>query len=511
MNWTMLAVLALSALNLLLIVWLLRRPAPSPDEAMSRWSDDLKAHADARQAQGERDLRAVREDVREEVQRSASGTRQELTQSLGQAIGLFQQTVLGQQGDATRTQNEQLDSFRVQLAAMQQGLADALRDSSHQAGLQSAAQRDAQAQALARFTEAQEASLKRLTDAMGEQLRALSESNDRRLGEVRTTVETRLQALQADNEKKLEQMRQTVDEKLHATLEARLGESFKQVADRLEQVHKGLGEMQGLAQGVGDLKRVLTNVKSRGVFGEVQLAGLLEQVFTIEQYAVNVATVPGSNERVEFAIKLPGRGDAGEPVWLPMDAKFPREDYERLLDAQDRADRVDAEAAGKALEQRIRAEAKTIATKYLAPPHTTDFAILFLPTEGLYAELLRRPGLMEALQREHRVVLAGPTTLLATLNSLQMGFRTLALEKRSTEVWQVLGAVKTEFAKFGDVLAKTRKKLDEASRVMDDADRRARVMTKALRDVVALPDKQAQALLPGNDAALDEGDADPLI
>ena len=511
MNWTMLAVLALSALNLLLIVWLLRRPAPSPDEAMSRWSDDLKAHADARQAQGERDLRAVREDVREEVQRSASGTRQELTQSLGQAIGLFQQTVLGQQGDATRTQNEQLDSFRVQLAAMQQGLADALRDSSHQAGLQSAAQRDAQAQALARFTEAQEASLKRLTDAMGEQLRALSESNDRRLGEVRTTVETRLQALQADNEKKLEQMRQTVDEKLHATLEARLGESFKQVADRLEQVHKGLGEMQGLAQGVGDLKRVLTNVKSRGVFGEVQLAGLLEQVFTIEQYAVNVATVPGSNERVEFAIKLPGRGDAGEPVWLPMDAKFPREDYERLLDAQDRADRVDAEAAGKALEQRIRAEAKTIATKYLAPPHTTDFAILFLPTEGLYAELLRRPGLMEALQREHRVVLAGPTTLLATLNSLQMGFRTLALEKRSTEVWQVLGAVKTEFAKFGDVLAKTRKKLDEASRVMDDADRRARVMTKALRDVVALPDKQAQALLPGNDAALDEADADPLI
>jgi DNA recombination protein RmuC len=511
MNWTLLAVLALSALNLLLTLWLLRRPAPSPDEAMSRWSDDLKAHADARQAQGERELRAVREDVREEVQRSASGTRQELTQSLGQAIGLFQQTVLGQQGDATRTQNEQLDSFRVQLAAMQQGLADALRDSSHQAGLQSAAQRDAQAQALARFTEAQEASLKRLADAMGEQLRALSESNDRRLGEVRTTVETRLQALQADNEKKLEQMRQTVDEKLHATLEARLGESFKQVADRLEQVHKGLGEMQGLAQGVGDLKRVLTNVKSRGVFGEVQLAGLLEQVFTIEQYAVNVATVPGSNERVEFAIKLPGRGDAGEPVWLPMDAKFPREDYERLLDAQDRADRVDAEAAGKALEQRIRAEAKTIATKYLAPPHTTDFAILFLPTEGLYAELLRRPGLMEALQREHRVVLAGPTTLLATLNSLQMGFRTLALEKRSTEVWQVLGAVKTEFAKFGDVLAKTRKKLDEASRVMDDADRRARVMTKALRDVVALPDKQAQALLPGNDAALDEADADPLI
>ncbi|MBT9609196.1 MAG: DNA recombination protein RmuC [Aquabacterium commune] len=510
MNLTLLVVVALLVINLLLLVWLLKRPVSSPDQALALLPQELQSHADAQQVRHAQTERGLRE-VREELQRSASGTRQELTQSLGQAIGLFQQTVLGQQGDATRTQNEQLDSFRVQLAAMQQALADALRDSSHQAGLQASAQREAQALALARFTEAQEASLKRLSDAMGEQLRALSESNDRRLGEVRTTVETRLQALQADNEKKLEQMRQTVDEKLHATLEARLGESFKQVADRLEQVHKGLGEMQGLAQGVGDLKRVLTNVKSRGVFGEVQLAGLLEQVFTIEQYAVNVATVPGSNERVEFAIKLPGRSDSGEPVWLPMDAKFPREDYERLLDAQDRADRVDAEAAGKALEQRIRIEAKTIATKYLAPPHTTDFAILFLPTEGLYAELLRRPGLTEALQREHRVVLAGPTTLLATLNSLQMGFRTLALEKRSTEVWQVLGAVKTEFAKFGDVLAKTRKKLDEASRVMDDADRRARVMSKALRDVVALPDKQAQALLPGHESALDEGDLDALI
>lgn len=505
MNWIFFVVVALLAVNLLLLVWLLKRPTPSPDEALALLSQDLQSHADARHAQTERGLR----EVREELQRSASGTRQELTQSLGQAIGLFQQTVLGQQGDATRTQNEQLDSFRVQLAAMQQALADALRDSSHQAGLQASAQREAQAQALGRFTEAQEASLKRLSDAMGEQLRALSESNDRRLGEVRTTVETRLQALQADNEKKLEQMRQTVDEKLHATLEARLGESFKQVADRLEQVHKGLGEMQGLAQGVGDLKRVLTNVKSRGVFGEVQLAGLLEQVFTIEQYAVNVATVPGSNERVEFAIKLPGRSDSGEPVWLPMDAKFPREDYERLLDAQDRADRVDADAAGKALEQRIRAEAKTIATKYLAPPHTTDFAILFLPTEGLYAELLRRPGLMEALQREHRVVLAGPTTLLATLNSLQMGFRTLALEKRSTEVWQVLGAVKTEFAKFGDVLAKTRKKLDEASNTIGQAETRTRVMGRALRQVEALTDTQAQALLPGADLLTDEVDDSP--
>jgi len=499
MNWILLGLLAV---NLLLLVWLLLRPAPSPDAALAQLAQDLKAHGDGRQAQLERELR-------DELQRSASGTRQELTQSLSQAIGLFQQTVLAQQGDATRTQNEQLDSFRVQLAGMQQSLADALRDSSHQAGLQASSQREAQALALARFTEAQEASLKRLADAMGEQLRALSESNDRRLGEVRTTVETRLQALQADNEKKLEQMRQTVDEKLHATLEARLGESFKQVADRLEQVHKGLGEMQRLASDVGSLNRVLSNVKTRGIFGEVQLAGLLEQVFTPEQYAVNVETVPGSGARVEFAIRLPGRGEPDQPLWLPIDAKFPREDYERLLEAQDRADVAGVETASKAIEQRFRLEAKTIRDKYLAPPHTADFAILFVPTEGLYAEALRRPGLVEALQRECRVMLAGPTTLLATLNSLQMGFRTLALEKRSSEVWQVLGAVKNEFSKFGDVLAKTRKKLDEASNTIGQAETRTRVMGRALKQVEALTDTQAQALLPGADLLTDEADDSP--
>ena len=319
-------------------------------------------------------------------------------------------------------------------------------------------------------------------------------------------METRLQALQADNEKKLEQMRQTVDEKLHATLEARLGESFKQVADRLEQVHKGLGEMQRLASDVGSLNRVLSNVKTRGIFGEVQLAGLLEQVFTPEQYAVNVETVPGSGARVEFAIRLPGRGDNDQPLWLPIDAKFPREDYERLLEAQDKADVAGVETASKAIEQRFRLEAKTIRDKYLAPPHTADFAILFVPTEGLYAEALRRPGLVEALQRECRVMLAGPTTLLATLNSLQMGFRTLALEKRSSEVWQVLGAVKNEFSKFGDVLAKTRKKLDEASNTIGQAETRTRVMGRALKQVEALTDTQAQALLPGGEAPVEDGD-----
>jgi DNA recombination protein RmuC len=329
-----------------------------------------------------------------------------------------------------------------------------------------------------------------------EQLGQLSLRNEQRLGEVRAAVQEQLKALQEGNERKLEQMRATVDEKLHATLEQRLGESFKQVAERLEQVHQGLGEMQGLARDVGSLNRVLTNVKTRGIFGEVQLAGLLEQVFTPQQYAANVETVPGSGARVEFAIRLPGRGDDGTTLWLPIDAKFPREDYERLLDAQDRADPQAAEAAARAIEVRLKAEARTIREKYIAAPHTTDFAILFVPTEGLYAEALRRPGLVETLQREHRVSLTGPTTLLATLSSLQMGFRTLALEKRSAEVWQVLGAVKTEFGKFGDVLAKTKKKLSEAASTIDAAEVRTRAMARQLKGVESLPEAQVQALLP---------------
>ncbi|OYT88238.1 MAG: DNA recombination protein RmuC [Burkholderiales bacterium PBB6] len=338
------------------------------------------------------------------------------------------------------------------------------------------------------------------------QWQALSASNERRLAEVREAVARQLQQLQAGNEQKLDQMRATVDEKLHATLEQRLGESFRQVAERLEQVHQGLGEMQSLARDVGSLNRVLNNVKTRGVFGEVQLAGLLEQVFTPEQYGANVETVPGSNARVEFAIRLPGQGGAAGPLWLPIDAKFPREDYERLLNAQDAADPVAAEAAGKALEQRLRLEARTIREKYIAAPYTTDFGLLFVPTEGLYAEALRRPGLVEGLQREHRISLVGPTTLLATLSSLQMGFRTLALEKRSAEVWEVLGAVKTEFGKFGDVLAKTKKKLDEASQSIDAAETRTRVMARKLKGVESLPEHQVRALL-GTTPVDDDGAA----
>jgi len=442
---------------------------------------------------GQQRAELAQRELRAELQDSARATRQELAASLS----LFQQTLLTQSGDVARTQNEQIDSFRTQLAGMQQGVAQALQSATAQLGQQSQSGREALDAALKRQADSSAEALQRFGAGLAEQLRALGEANERRLAEVRTTVEGRLLALQDGNEKKLEQMRATVDEKLHATLEQRLGESFKQVAERLEQVHQGLGEMKNLARDVGSLNRVLTNVKTRGIYGEVQLAGLLEQVFTPEQYAANVETVPGSGARVEFAIRLPGRREDGLPLWLPIDAKFPREDYERLLDAQERADPVGAEAAAKAIEMRLKLEARTIREKYIAAPHTTDFGLLFVPTEGLYAEALRRPGLLEALQRDHRITLVGPTTLLATLSSLQMGFRTLALEKRSAEVWQVLGAVKTEFAKFGDVLAKTKKKLDEASSSIDMAERRTRAMTRELRSVEALPEHSAQALLPG--------------
>jgi DNA recombination protein RmuC len=326
---------------------------------------------------------------------------------------------------------------------------------------------------------------------------------DERFVQLRGAVETRLQALQADNAGKLEEMRRTVDEKLHATLEQRLGESFKLVSERLEQVHRGLGEMQVLATGVGDLKRVLTNIKTRGSWGEVQLANLLEQLLTVEQYACNVVTRPGGSERVEFAIRLPG-GAQDTPVWLPIDAKFPLEDYQRLLEAQERGEPQAVEEAARAMEVRLKAEARGIREKYIAPPHTTDFAILYLPVEGLYAEVLRRPGLADILQREWRICLAGPTTLAAMLNSLQMGFRTLAIEQRSAEVWAVLGAVKAEFGKFGEALAHTRKKLDEASNSIGKAETRTRVLSRRLNEVEALPASEAERLIGALDSEGDE-------
>jgi len=331
-------------------------------------------------------------------------------------------------------------------------------------------------------------------EAFARELNRFSLGLDERFERLKTTVESRLTAIQADNAGKLEEMRRTVDEKLHATLEQRLGESFKLVSERLEQVHRGLGEMQALAAGVGDLKRVLTNVKTRGTWGEVQLSALLEQLLTADQFAANVATRPDSGERVDFAIRLPGKGD-GAVVWLPIDAKFPIEDYQRLIDAQERGEAALVEEASKAIEVRLKAEARSIRDKYVAPPHTTDFALLYLPTEGLYAEALRRPGLADTLQRDFRVSLTGPTTLAALLNSLQMGFRTLAIEQRSAEVWAVLGAVKTEFGKFGEALAHTRKKLDEASNSISKAETRTRQLSRRLREVEALPTGESEQLI----------------
>ena len=451
-------VLVLGVVNVLLLLWLLLR---RPDNSAAQAAEQERAVLlTAMQSGSER----LERELRREISESSRGGRQELTQNLA----TFQQSLVQQGAEATRTQNTQIDAFGQQLALLQ----------------------------------------KTLSDTLTTQLSGVSESNARRMSEVRETLEKQLAQLQTTNAAKLDEMRATVDEKLQTTLQARLGESFKQVADRLEQVHKGLGEMQTLASGVGDLKHLLTNVKTRGIFGEAQLAALLEQVFVPDQYAVQLATRPGSKNLVDFAIKLPGKSDNGEPLWLPIDAKFPNEDYERLLDAQGRADVAGAEAAGKALEVRIRLEAKSIVEKYVEPPYTTDFAILFLPTEGLYAEVLRRPGLMEALQREHRITLAGPTTLLAMLSSLQMGFRTLALEKRSSEVWQVLGAVKTEFGKFGGMLDKARSQTETVLKTLTDADVRTRAMGRALKKVEALPDTQAQTLIPADkdfDKEADEG------
>jgi DNA recombination protein RmuC len=421
----------------LVIILLVRRPSAPPDTTRV----ELLAATER-----------LERELRHEIGDSARGVRQEMTHTLA----TFQDAVVKQAGEATRTQNAQIDAFAQQLALLQRTLSDTLTT----------------------------------------QLQGLSEQNARRIAEVRATLEAQLAILQQNNAAKLDEMRKTVDEKLQTTLEARLGESFRQVAERLEQVHKGLGEMQVLAQGVGDLQRVLSNVKTRGMFGEVQLEALLEQVLTPEQYARQVETRPHSNQRVDFAIRFPGRNAVGAPVWLPIDSKFPRDDYERLLDAHDRADAAGVDSAGRALEVRIRTEAKSICESYLCPPQTTDFAILFLPIESLYAEVLRRPGLMDQLQRDYRVTLAGPTTLLAMLNSLHMGFRTLALERQASEVWKVLGAVKTEFERYGTWVEKIREQVRKASETLDNAQTRTNQMRRALKVVEALPEAQAQAVLP---------------
>ena len=433
---------------------------------------------------------------------SASGAKQLREEVIATLNGIAENTTKTM-SELAKQQKEQLESFSAQIAALTKTSGeklDGVRTESASGAKQLREEVIATLNGIAENTtktmselaKQQKVQLEIMSSAIGN----LSESNEKKLEAVRVTVEAKLQSMQVDNAKQLDQMRQTVDEKLQGTLEKRLGESFKQVSDRLELVHKGLGEMQSLATGVGDLKKVLTNVKTRGTWGEVQLGALLEQVLTPDQYAANVAT-KGGGERVEYAIKLPGQGtDCDETVWLPIDAKFPIEDYQRLIEAQDRVDVEGVESAGKQLENRVKVCAGDICRKYLNPPKTTDFAIMFLPIEGLFAEVIRRTGLTEVIQRECRVVIAGPTTLWSIVSSLQMGFRTLAIQKRSSEVWNLLAAVKTEWTKYGDILDSVQKKLHQATETIEQAKVRSRAVGRKLKDVQELPAGETAILLP---------------
>jgi DNA recombination protein RmuC len=509
------ATLAVAAvvLVLLMVVAGRLRAAAAAREAAARDTAELRTALEVLKAQGqdlERDLKQDLAIARGEQQSGAQTLRTEV----GERLAQFTQATQAQSAALAQAQSEQLRAFAERLAqfthAMQQQLLAAANAQADQARLQG--------DAMAELTRALREQLAAASTAQSEQARVtgeriaqLSQASELKLEAVRSTVEQRLDLLRGENAKKLDEMRATVDEKLQATLETRLGESFKLVSDRLEQVHRGLGEMQSLATGVGDLKRVLTNVKTRGGWGEVQLGALLADILRPEQFAQNVATRPGKTERVEFAVRLPGRGEDGAPCWLPIDCKFPLEDWQRLQDAVERADAPAVEASRKALEQFFRMQSKSIRDKYVEPPHTTDFAILFVPTEGLFAEAVSRPGLADALQREYRVSLAGPTTLAAMLNSLQMGFRTLAIEKRSTEVWRVLGAIKSEFGKFGDILAKTQKKLQEASNTIDEARGKSTTIVRKLRDVEALPVAEAGRLLAADAAPLSDAIEEPPL
>jgi len=402
---------------------------------------------------------------RDEEEQRAQRNREEI----GSSVRGLGDTVLRMMGEMSRANQGRMDTFSSQLHGMS----------------------GSEQQHMETMRQAVEQRLERIGQMMDEKLGA----QETRIETMRQTVETRMERMQLGNSEKLEQIRQTVDERLHASLDKRLGESFQMVSERLEQVYKGLGEMQTLATGVGDLKRVLTGIKTRGIWGEIQLGALLEQIMTPEQYEANAAVVPGNSERVEYAVKLPGRSGDDTPVYLPLDAKFPQEDYQRVLDAteQGRADLY--EAAGKQLDQAVRAEAKRIRDKYISPPHTTDIAVMFLPVEGLFAEVLRRPGLSERIQTDYHVVIAGPTTLAALLNSMQLGFRTLAIEKRASEVWGLLGAVKTEFGRFADILARTQKKLRQASDSIEDASRKTRTIQRKLRGVEELGERETRRLI----------------
>jgi DNA recombination protein RmuC len=463
------AIALLVALIVLQVILLRKAPGGAPEMGLI-----LARHEAIERAQ-ERAERGIREEVarnREEAAKEASSQRQELQA----ALSAFAEKVTGELAAMSGAQRGQSET------ALQGAHAFGERLTS-EVGAMAAAQRGQLETLLQQIATQAQSADERLNGIRAEIVATLKGFNDsmvRSVTELGNSQGIHLARLREENAAALEQIRRTVDEQLQTTLEKRLGESFKLVSDRLEQVHRGLGEMQSLASGVGDLKKLLSNVRARGTWGEVQLRMLLEQVLTPDQYGVNVATT-GTAERVEFAIKLPG--DDEKPVWLPIDAKFPKEDYERLLDAAERADTAAVEESARQLEARIRGCAKDIHEKYVMPPLTTDFGIMYLPCEGLYAEALRRPGLIEALQREHRVTVAGPMTLAAILNSLQMGFRTLAIQKRSSEVWEVLGGVKSEFAKYAEVLAKVQKKLQEATNTVDLGLTRTRAIQRKLKDV----------------------------
>ncbi len=480
---------------LVLLGVILKKMAGQIDSAaMSARFDDLQKV----QERGELKIHDEMARSREELGRMSREQRQEIMA----AFATFGDSVTQRMNDVGGLQKGQLNLFSEQLAAfarVSHERLDGMRAESSTTGKQ------LRQEVIAALTGIGENSTRIMgelahgqkvqLEAMSTVIARLADSNEKKLEALRVTVEAKLQAMQVDSARQLDLMRQTVDEKLQGTLDKRLGESFKQVSERLELVHKGLGEMQSLATGVGDLKKVLTNVKTRGTWGEVQLGTLLEQVLHADQYAVNVAT-RGNGERVEFAIKLPGQGSTSEDVvWLPIDAKFPMEDYQRLIDCQEAGDLAGIEAAGKQLENRVKLCAADISRKYLNPPTTTDFAILFLPIEGLFAEVIRRTALVDSVQRQFRVVIAGPTTLWAILNSLQMGFRTLAIQHRSSEVWNLLAAVKTEWARYGDVLEAVQKKLQQASETIDKVQVRSRAVGKKLKDVHGLPVTEAAALL----------------
>jgi len=486
---------------LILLIQLFLNFKSGKNLSLTEIQTSVKDLIDTSNERNEKNLREEFSKMREESYNFAKQNREELNNS----FKLLSDSFFNRMVEISNLQKSQLESFRENLnsftktvdekmESFRDGMDNRLQSFQNDSNTAAKQNREELSASLKAITETLTKQLSEMSVIQknemilfSDQLSKLTQTNELKLDQLKDKIEERLKGIEDNNAKKLEEMRNTVDEKLQSTLEKRLGESFKLVSDRLEQVHKGLGEMQTLAIGVGDLKKVLTNVKTRGIWGEIQLENLIDQILTTDQYAKNVATKKGSSDRVEFAIKMPGKGDSKNDVcWLPIDAKFPMEDYQRLVAAQEVADLITIEESSKAIENRIKAEAKTICEKYIDPPNTSDVALLFLPVEGLFAEVLRRPGLFEKIQNEYKVILTGPTTLTAILNSLQMGFRTLAIEKRTTEVWDLLRIVKTDFGKFGETLEKTKQQLLKATDSIDLASKKTRTIERRLKDVQEL-------------------------